>query len=340
MSIGLHIYTKLQEVEEHSKEMVSKMWKFYKEQGDSNLLKHWIKQCRNNRKKLNAFIGGEYIDSNIKELLETHFPNQYEILEDSIMLHIPKVTITDNYGQQHEAYDFYFKLIDFDESHFNIKACRRSYTPEELFSNYFHSHIHYDTNWTTSICFGNSFNYKTDNILNSLELFLISLPTFLSKESSTTTPYKLISNIGIVKDKITKCTYNFNFLNIIDFDITLNNKDGYYYFKVLDNDKLDEYLIKEYPSKVYCYENNGNYFKSVGNSDNITTPDYEIFEFKGEKVQFELLPSQYKEPTKVINPYFKSKFINFAQRKITKKYYEISTVSKQNNSKTRELIAA
>lgn len=260
----------------------------------------------------------EATEKSIMELLDYYFPEKWDIQDDSIIIFFPEVTITDGYGKTRLLTDIYIKISIYglDSDEITVRGTRMSHTPGEVRSKYSHSHFSSNSRYEWGdVCFGN-FKYCGNTLLNGLTLLLMNLQQFLETESTFTNPYCTIGNIGNFEDKIYPGTrYTFKPCKIT-YDIEIEYWEGIPMFVPVDNTKLDLYLMDHYETAV-VFKNGAEYFYRNASTSS-ETYSRDPIQFKGKQIEWELKPNQEELPETVINPYLKSKFIEYAKLEITK----------------------
>lgn len=273
-------------------------------------------------------LNKEEFEKSIIALLENYFPDRYDTVEDGFIIYFPEITITSSYGKTRNLTDIYIKVTfhGLSGNDIVVLGTRMSATIAEIKSQYCHSHIRRDglQEWA-KVCFG-EFSWRNEDLLSSLELFLINLERFLETESTFTNPYATISSIGNYDELLTdNNSYNFNTITEISFDINLEDWNGITLYAPVDNNLLDEYLFTKYGTQSMCYKYDGKFYSDVNNFTQINFKRNPI-NFKGQEIHWKQTDVFEEAPEMVINPYFKNQFINHAKFEITKKLAAINTI--------------
>ena len=170
-----------------------------------------------------AYVEEEY-ESTLRNMLERD-ASEEEVLDYlkrykpflDIIIKFPHEVITNEYGKKTEIYDFFVKVtIKYDGTFSDISAIKSTYTEDQLFSGYVHSHCPSVERSTTGVrewkgmCFGSGPINNTMSILRSRlyddrlwMAFVAELRQWVRTESTDGGPYFRMSNIHTQYKEVT-----------------------------------------------------------------------------------------------------------------------------------------
>lgn len=189
-------------------------YKFIKEALDRSKLEYTVIPTIYPLSKLEKNIKEDFsfYDSESDEVKHTVFnidleKNEYEVDEDfdiskinlcNIVIHYPELLLKNTSGKERLLRDIFVNLV-FGSYHVELYGIRTTYTEEEAYSGYNHSHLSGFNSGFENFCLGRGpLASSRANQITSKEKateFLINLRTYLQYESTRTRPYKYISDI-------------------------------------------------------------------------------------------------------------------------------------------------
>lgn len=173
-----------------------------------------------------------------------------------LVIHFPEIEITNTVEQKHKIEDLYFRIsVLVNRQYFNVaghnklqislSGFRTTYTLKEIEYNYAHSHLHGGVGWQ-DFCLGSSpiqillTNLRNSPTEDNWNLFLLSIPNYLSWESLEGGPYYKMGEIKwtntVSNESIEK------YLRKIAKNIPADCIEYRGYMGPIVNDKLIEYF--------------------------------------------------------------------------------------------------
>jgi len=240
---------------------------------------------------------------------------EYQLDNDSIYIKIPDVVCTNIYGQSQDITGMMIRICISGGCY--IWGRRFSFTPEQWYSSYNHSHLSGFSNTFESFCFGSEINvhsYMNDYyeaiFHERLDWLLHYMPVYLSQESTNTNPYKLLSKVRFPGASDSTLRLGHNYLDYLDHVII--KQSGANITVDLD-DCIDDILIQQgygiFIDKETKKEFRNLDFNYKPNEDDL---NYRPFTFRGKKMVVELKPTKFQIDNfnKEASPLIKQQIIN------------------------------
>ena len=222
---------------------------------------------------------------------------EYQLTEDSIYIKMPDVICTNVYGNTQDITGMIIQIKV--KTGIYINGRRFSFTPEQWYSKYNHSHLSCFENNFENFCFGTVINvsaymndYREGIFHEKLDWLLHYMPVYLSQESTHTNPYKEISRVRFPGMSNSNLTFRSNHLDYLDHIMLKYNQHN---ITVELKESINQILIEQ-GYGVFIDKNTKQEF--TGLNVNYKPDYYDLqenpFKFRGKIIEVKLNDSKTK----------------------------------------------
>lgn len=216
-------------------------------------------------------------------LLDSIYPNKYDIQENSIIIKWDKIEVGNSRGNRHTIYDMYVKLKMNDSWNrlLRMEGARGLINFKEYESEYTFSHLSYNNFELSRFCVGTA--TPMSNFLSVLstseftitlfEGFLYQLDVYLTWESIEGIPYRYISDIRY-KNSNNSSYYRLDNLSTNNIFTLLNDTKDYIDIRVIPGSLTNSFKLItsfEFEKKLYKSFITNSYHDIIGASENNIT---------------------------------------------------------------------
>jgi len=283
-------------------EVVENIKYFYREYKDKiEVCRTYTKNGKSRTYKEFKEYTVEYIYQLIIGVINSH-GYEYQLTRNSIYIRLPNVVCTNVFGSTQDITDMIIQIY-YKRGEIYIRGRRFSYTPEQWFSAYNHSHLSGFSNAFNSFCFGNTtpvISYFNDGYRGlfheKLDWLLHYMPIYLSQESTNDNPYKELSKIRLAGSMTAELTLDNNYLDYLDHVILKQTvKDRQPTIAVELKDSIDDSLIEQ-GYAVFIDKKTGKEYLDLDFNYEPPQEDlqYNPFRFRGKNLTVTINPSKSK----------------------------------------------